>query len=273
MGVTAVLVIIAAISVVFLFLERKAVIQMGGKILSVLAPIIYGAILAFLLSPIYNAARNAAAGFLGRKKGKEAFINSVSKMVGTIASLIFLTVVIASLSKMIIPQIYMSIQGIVNTMPAYIQNIYNWLTELFANNPPLEETVLTIYQMAVEAVQSWAGESLIPNLQSLENLQNLEKIVGGVSNGVLNLFNLAKNLLIGLIVMIYLLNIKDLLTAQVKKIVYAFVPLKTANGIIDEFRYIHKVFSGFIIGKLIDSLIIGIICFILMKLFKMPFEL
>ena len=100
MGVTAVLVIIAAISVVFLFLERKAVIQMGGKILSVLAPIIYGAILAFLLSPIYNAARNAAAGFLGRKKGKEAFINSVSKMVGTIASLIFLTVVIASLSKM-----------------------------------------------------------------------------------------------------------------------------------------------------------------------------
>ena len=273
MGVTAVLVIIAAISVVFLFLERKAVIQMGGKILSVLAPIIYGAILAFLLSPIYNAARNAAAGFLGRKKGKEAFINSVSKMVGTIASLIFLTVVIASLSKMIIPQIYMSIQGIVNTMPAYIQNIYNWLTELFANNPPLEETVLTIYQMAVEAVQSWAGESLIPNLQSLENLQNLEKIVGGVSNGVLNLFNLAKNLLIGLIVMIYLLNIKDLLTAQVKKIVYAFAPLKTANGIIDEFRYIHKVFSGFIIGKLIDSLIIGIICFILMKLFKMPFEL
>ena len=73
--------------------------------------------------------------------------------------------------------------------------------------------------------------------------------------------------------MVYLLNIKDTLTAQVKKIVYAILPIRAANGTVEEFRYIHKVFSGFIIGKLIDSLIIGVLCFILMNLFKLPFAL
>ena len=94
-----------------------------------------------------------------------------------------------------------------------------------------------------------------------------------MSNGVLNLVNLAKNLLIGLIVMVYLLNIKETLSAQGKKIIYAVLSIRAANGTVEEFRYIHKVFSGFIIGKLIDSLIIGILCFILMSLFRMPFEL
>ena len=69
--------------------------------------------------------------------------------------------------------------------------------------------------------------------------------------------------------MVYLLNIKDTLTAQVKKIVYAILPVQAANGTVEEFRYIHKVFSGFIIGKLIDSLIIGVLCFILMNLFAL----
>ena len=73
--------------------------------------------------------------------------------------------------------------------------------------------------------------------------------------------------------MVYLLNIKETLAAQGKRIIYAFLPLKAANETVEEFRYIHKVFSGFIIGKIIDSLIIGILCYILMRLMHLPFEL
>ena len=88
---------------------------------------------------------------------------------------------------------------------------------------------------------------------------------------ILNAFFLV--LLIGLIVMIYLLNIKESLSAQGKKFIYSILPLKAANIVVGEFRFIKKAFSGFIIGKLIDSLIIGILCFILMHLFKLPYEL
>ena len=87
------------------------------------------------------------------------------------------------------------------------------------------------------------------------------------------MITLTKNMLIGLIVMIYLLNIKESLSAQGKKFIYSVLPLKAANIVVAEFQFIKKAFSGFIIGKLIDSLIIGILCFILMHLFKLPYEL
>ena len=273
MGITAVLVLAAATAVIFLFLERKAILALGGRIVSILTPIIYGAVLAFLFSPVYNGGVRFTGELLGKKMKNEKLKAFLQKTVGTVLSLTLLYIIVVSLAMMIIPQLYSSIAGIVNTMPVYIQNLYEWLTGLFANNPPLEEMVLSVYQQAVIAVQDWSSSNLIPHLQSIGSFESLEKILGGVSNSVLTIFNLAKNILIGLIVMVYLLNIKDTLTAQVKKIVYAILPVRAANGTVEEFRYIHKVFSGFIIGKLIDSLIIGVLCFILMNLFKLPFAL
>ena len=166
-------------------------------------------------------------------------------------SLAFLIVVVVSLSSMIIPQLYSSIVGIINMMPVYFQNVYDWLTEFFGNNPPVEQAILNIYEQSAQYFQSWMETDLMSNLSNFQNFQNIEKIVGGVSSGVMNVITLTKNMLIGLIVM----------------------PLKAANIVVAEFQFIKKAFSGFIIGKLIDSLIIGILCFILMHLFKLPYEL
>lgn len=266
-GVTAVLVIAAAVALVFLFIERKSVAGMGKQLLSILAPIICGAILAFLFSPVYNMGARITSAVSVKLFKSEKGAASAGKIVGTAASLLFLYVIVASLAMMIIPQLHASILGIINTMPVYVQNVYQWLTGLFANNPPLEEAVLSAYQKAVIDFQEWVGSNLILNIE------NLEKILGGVSVGVMGVFSTAKNLLIGVIVMIYLLNIKETLAAQGKKLIYTFLPLQVANATVEEFRYIHKVFSGFIIGKLIDSLIIGVICFILMNLFRLPYAL
>lgn len=270
MGLTAVSVIAVSILLVFLFLERTVVWGYLNKIASILSPIILGAVLAFLLAPVYNVGRNwvSEAG-KGKKKNAEWF----GKTVGTLASLLLLSVTVVSLCYMLIPQLYSSIIGIINTMPTYIENIYNFLTDVFENNPELEKNVLTAYERVVEWAVSWVNESLLPNFQNLKGFQGIEKILGGVSSGVVGIINFVKNVFIGLIVMIYLLNMKDTLAAQCKKIVYTVFPIKTANAVIEEFRYVHKVFLGFIRGKLIDSLIIGILCFILMKLFKLPFEL
>lgn len=272
-GITAVSVIMIPLLVIFLILERDAISLFLDELFLILSPIIYGAVLAFLIAPIYNIVREKSEAFSKKVTKNETFGVWVGKTVGTCASILFLVLVIVSLLYLVIPQLYESVRGIVETMPVYVQNIYNWLTRLFESNPPLEAAVLDIYQQMVESLRNWASSSLIPNLENLESLQNLEKIVGGLSSSVMSLVNLAKNLLIGLIVMVYLLNIKDRLSAQCKKIAYAFLPLRVANETVDEFRYIHKVFSGFIIGKLIDSLIIGILCFFAMKLLHLPFEL
>lgn len=272
-GITAVLVIMIPLLVIFLILEREAILLFVDELISILSPIIIGAVLTFLISPIYNKTRDAAKSQTAKFSKNKKLCSSVGKTVGTCASVLFLAAVAVSLFYMVIPQLYSSIVGIVETMPMYAQNIYNWLTVLFENNPPLEEAVLNTYQTVVESLRGWVTSSLIPNLENLESFQNIEKILGGVSNSVMSIVNLAKNLLIGLIVMVYLLNIKERLGAQCKKIAYAFLPVNVANETVYEFRYIHKVFSGFIIGKLIDSLIIGIICFFSMKLLHLPFEL
>lgn len=273
MGITAILVIAASVLLVFLFVERRAVLVLLRKITTILMPIIFGAVLAFLVAPIYNMTYAAVKNAVSRKSAYKKTGVWLGKTMATLMSIAFLGVVIVSLCYMIIPQLYSSIAGIINMMPVYMQNIYDWLRTVFENNPPLEQTVLNIYQQIVTYFQTWASTDLVQSLKSFESIPNLERILGGVSSGVMGIFNLAKNFFIGLIVMIYLLNIKGTLRAQCKKIIYAFLPLNIANATVEEFRYIHRVFSGFIIGKLIDSLIIGVICFVLMTLFKLPFEL
>ena len=272
-GVTALSVIAISVLLVFVFIERTMIMDTIDKILSILSPIIFGAVLAFLFAPTFNVCRKWTEEKVMEKLKNEKAAQWAGKTVGTAASLAFLLVIVVSLCYMLLPQLYSSIRGIINMMPTYVQNIYEWLTEVFENNPDLEATVLTVYKKIVDWGVNWSNENLIPNLQNLDSLQGLEKIVGGVSSGLIGLVNLVKNVFIGLIVMIYLLNIKDRLAAQCKKIAYAFLPVKIANATVEEFRYIHKVFSGFISGKLLDSLIIGILCFILMKIMKLPFEL
>ncbi|MBQ7795013.1 MAG: AI-2E family transporter [Lachnospiraceae bacterium] len=272
-GITAVLVIAAAILMVFLLLEMKTVMGFIDKLLAILSPITIGAVLAFLVTPIFNLARKYTNKCLEHAPKHAKKFSWLGKTVGTVASLLFIAIVVVSLCYLVIPQLYASILGIVDNMSIYVQNISNWLADVFENNPELESEVLAVYEQVVARFQRWASTNLIPSLENLENLQNLEKIVGSVSSGLMGLVNLAKNLLIGLIVMVYLLNIKETLAAQGKRIIYAFFPLRAANEIVEEFRYIHRVFSGFIIGKIIDSLIIGILCFILMKIMKLPFVL
>ena len=82
-----------------------------------------------------------------------------------------------------------------------------------------------------------------------------------------------KNFLIGIIVAVYVLNCKTTFASQAKKIIYSIFNKKLGSAIIHEIRFVHQGFGGFIIGKLIDSLIIGILCYICLTLMKMPYTM
>lgn len=265
-GVTAVAVIVSCILVALVFLRWQAACQAVRKVNAVLAPITYGAILAYLLSPVYNQLRGWLSKLLGIVVKKEQRIESLAKTGATVGSLIFLCIVISGLFSMIIPQVWESVRGIINSIPSYAVVVSGWIEEIFANNANIEAAVMEYYNQGVEKLIAW--------IQSATGLlANIEKVLSGLYAGIMNMVNLLKNLLIGVIVMVYLLNIKDTLSAQGKKMIYGLFPLHVANEIIKKLRFVHSVFGGFIIGKLVDSLIIGVITFIWLSILKMPYTL
>lgn len=263
-GITAVLVIVACIAVAFIFLKWDSV-RLGLKAINrILAPITYGAVLAYLLTPVYNRVTKAINLFFRTSIKEKRKRETLAKFSATVVSLVLLFLIVIGLIWMIIPQIVNSITGIINTLPSNAEKLSVWIQTTFANNPEVEQTVLTLYNQGVDKLIAWSSTDLVPNI---------EKVITGVFTGVMSVVTVLMNVLIGVIVMVYLLNIKDRLCAQAKKMIYGFAPLPLANEIVEKCRFVHQVFGGFIIGKIVDSLIIGILCFICLSVMKMPYVL
>jgi len=263
-GATVFVVLALVVVLIFLLINEASVKALFGLISSILMPIIYGAVLAYLLTPVFNWVRGMV------DKGLEKTVKTVktrkriARATAMMASILMLVVIVFGLISMLIPQLISSLVGIVEAMPTSVRNLQLWLEQMLVDNPELEAMVMPYYDTGVIYLQDWVSKVVVPNLSN---------IIGGLSMGVYNVLIALKNVLIGVIVMVYLLNMKEKLITQAKMIVYSAFPLKVANKVVEEVRYTHKVFGGFIIGKLVDSLIIGLMCFVLLSLMNMPYVL
>ena len=263
-GVTALTVLLLLVAAVFVVMRWSLVAALGAKIAHILAPVIYGAVFAYLLNPVYNRVQAAVMKLTKNIIPDEKGRKRLGGFLGTLASLCLLVAVVVGLISMLIPQLISSIRGVMETLPSSINNLEIWLEKVLSDNPDLEQQVMQHYGAAADYLQNWLTNVVVPNIY---------RIIGSVSSGVVLVVQAVFDILIGLIVMVYLLNMKEKLLAQAKMIIYGVFPLKIANKVIEEGRYVHQVFGGFIIGKLLDSLIIGLICFVLLGFANMPYVL
>ena len=263
-GVTALAVLLLLVAAVFVVIRWSLVAALGAKIAHILAPVIYGAVFAYLLNPVYNRVQAVVMKLTKDIIPDETGRKRLGGFLGTLASLCLLIAVVVGLISMLIPQLISSIRGVMETLPSSINNLEIWLEKVLADNPDLEQQVMQHYGAAADYLQNWLTNVVVPNIY---------RIIGSVSSGVVLVVRAVFDILIGLIVMVYLLNMKEKLLAQAKMIIYGLFPLKIANKVIEEGRYVHQVFGGFIIGKLLDSLIIGLICFVLLGFANMPYVL
>lgn len=262
-GVTAFLVIASSIAFCFVLLKFKAIKEAFSMLLDILAPVIYGAVLAYLLSPVFNRCVSKTEPVFAKWTKNEKQGTALAKALATAASLVVLTVIVVGIFSMLIPEVIKSIQTAVNSLPDNMRNLSVWVSHMLENNPEAEQIAIS----ALDRMYGWARGVLEPNLDKILG------IIGNVSLGVISVLIWLKNILIGLIVMIYMLNIKDQFVALAKKITYGLFSVDWANRLIKEARFIHKVFGGFIIGKIVDSLIIGVLCFVCLSFMKMPYTL
>lgn len=272
-GLTALMVAAAAIAVVFAFLKIQVLRAVCEKILDILMPIIIGAVLAYLLTPLYNRCVGYflppfAKWFRSEQRGR-----SFAKAAATILCMSATIAVVTGLVAIMLPQLIRSVEGIIATFSTNTENFSHWLQKILQDNPKVEETVLGYYNLMLNNIESWMNSERIKSFLAESIMPNVQNVLTGVSAGVLYILIWLKNILIGLIVAIYLLNMKHTLCGQTKKLIYSIFKVGQANWILNESRFIDKMFGGFIIGKLLDSLIIGILCFIGTQLMKMPYAL
>lgn len=276
LGVTAFLVAAAALLLFFTLFHFSAIRQVIAVILRILRPVFYGMILAFLLLPIHRRTYAFLTGLFPRQEKFWGLLN----LLAIILSILFLLFIFYILLAMLVSQVYPSIVNLVQSTPGYIRSIQDWITTYLADNPDVEAAVLPYYNAAANYLQERLQSDVMPNLESISStvewirstiLPNLSSVATNVSAFVAGLVSLLKDLLIAVIVSIYLLLRKDVLAAQTKKIVYSIFPTKWGDLIVEETRGAYHILSGFINGKLLDSLIIGVICFVVCSLLKLPY--
>lgn len=261
-GLTSVLVIIVSISFFFLIYRFDGVAQILDKLVVILQPITIGLILAYLMTPIVNFEERYLLPWIESKMENQKKARKLLRGISVTGALLFVIIIIGVLLQMVIPELYRSINGMIGTLPKQVNNFMDWLGEYVSSDSEISSYLETALTKGTEYFENWAKTDFLPQTRN---------IIAGVTSGVIIAVKLLFNVLVGIIISIYVLMSKEAFVGQSKKIVYALFPGKKANVIIDTVHKSNEIFGGFISGKILDSLIIGILCFICLYLMKMPY--
>lgn len=263
-GLTAVAVIVIALVISLIFSKLGPIATAISTIISTVSSVLYGVVMAFLMAPVYDRIGIWVGEILSSLFPKWKKSDKYAKMIATLACLVILILVVFALIMMIIPELVNSITNVISYAPSGTQNLEAWLKDILNKNPNLEKLIIGNYLDISARLSDIATTTVLPNVNTY--IKNL-------SSGVLNALGVVVNIIIGLMVMMYLLNMKTTLASQAKKIVYAVAGVKIGNEIVTEARYIKNMFEKFIVGKIIDSIIIGIINYVFMAIIHMPYAL
>lgn len=261
-GVTAFLVIVCSVLFFFLIYRAESLSAVGKTILNASEPIIYGLIIAYILGPVMELFQKRLNIFLKGRIKAEKRREAVAKSLAIFIALTIGCMAVAALIGLIFPRLLESIRGLIDAFPGYIPKIEGWLAVFWDQNKELFSLSEEAYQRLTYTLENWI---------TTDFLQQMNVVVAGLTTGIIGIFSSLFNFIIGIIVSIYVLNGKERFVGQGKKILYALCKPNTANNIITIVRQSNKIFGGFISGKLIDSLIIGVICFIGLSLMGTPY--
>ena len=266
-GITAFLVLAAEI----LFYMALSYLPALGKGLSalmrILSPFVWGLVITYLLHPLMKALERSAFTPLSRRlyKGKRAFsARRFARGLSVLVSEIVLIALIVALFYLILPQLYSSIVMIVDNSPTYIANLTAWVEKTLNGFPELEAYTTEALTNVNTNVFDWVRSTLLPGLGS---------VVSNVTTGVAYAVKAVYNLIIGIIVSVYILGNIEGSSAGARRFGYSLFGIESAEKLRDLLAFTDKTFMGFINGKLLDSAIIGLICYIVCAILSMPYAL
>ena len=263
-GITAFLVIGASLLLYFFFLRLDEILSIFRRIIQILKPLIYGIIIAFILTQIYNYVEKKLTTYLLQKMDDDELAKKYSKVISITISILVLFLALFLILYILIPKLMISILGIIESWSYNVDNIENWLRGLLKESPALEKIVLDAVNDSSTSILSWISGALLPQM---------EMIMSSVTTGLNDMYKFITDFIIGLVFSIYILANKTKFIADLKKATYTILGIKKGNSVLNGARYSYKVFNGFVKGKLITSGIIGTACYIGMIILRLPHAL
>lgn len=250
-AVTGVVILLIGMICFFLFYRIRGFGAFFQDLIGILEPFIYGFVIAYVLRPTCRWWERHLRQLLERAHIKHAQGIAAALSI-TFCEILALTIVIA-LFMLVIPQVVTSVMSLIGVLPDQLDNANTWLHDMLEKYPTMQQSWDELYAELSSRLREWLRTDLTPMLQTLIN---------GLSMQVVNIVGFLKNAFLGLIVSIYLLAGRRRFLAQGKLILFSVLKEKWAKLVEEEIVYADKMFSGFLMGKLLDSLIIGVICFV-----------
>ena len=264
-GLTAFLTFASCI-LFFFFLFRYEQVTAGiHTVLKAGEPIIIGLVLAYLLLPIKEFVEKWAKKYCKNTFAmNEETAQKAGNTLGIVGALVVLFIVLGVFGVIFIPAFWSSFIGLVDAMPDYIDSFALWVQKTLLGNEGISYYAGEILTELTATFEDWAKTELLPMAQ---------EYIGQITSGVVSIVKTLLNFIIGIIVACYVMAINKTLLGQCKKLIYAFFSAEKGNKVIEIARKSNEIFSGFIIGKIIDSIIIGILAYIGCLILKMPSSL
>lgn len=257
-GFSNFLALAGAILLVFVLFEFDSIMAQVMRICDILMPIIMGIALAYLINPVvefYERKLDATLGAaIEKKKGKKPSMRGLSILI----SVVIIIAIIVFLIMMVVPQLVSNITNAVVLLPEQIQDLVKKVTEMARNNEHAQQLIAEFYDGTVKYFANWVKTEMLGQ-------------VSVIINGIMGIFGTAVNCLVAFIVAIYVLLSKDTFKRQIKKVTKAFLTERQSQVLSSIVKESDKIFGGFISGKIIDSFIIGGICFVCCLILRMPY--
>ena len=257
-GLTAFAVVCAVLIFYDTVFHRSVLLVYLNKLTDILAPVFYGFFMAYLLTPVVN--------WFERWVLPKSWRGKWSRTVSISLSWVLVAAGIYVLLSILLPQLYVSILTLAGNAEGYYHNIVQWIQRFLEDNPTAERWLTNLVQEYYEDGVAWVRNTLLPQAQTA-----ITAFTSGIVGGVVDVVTFLTNLLVGVIVSVYLLATKEQFAATGCKLAYAFFSEKRAAWLIRGVKAVDRIFSGFFRGKLLDSMIVGMLCFLFSSIFQFPY--
>lgn len=223
-------------------------------IMDILMPFIYGGTLAYLLKTPCNYLEGKFQTLLP-EKGKR-YANVLSVVTVLLLSLLVIYLLLSS----VIPEMVDSIVALALMVPGRVEDLALWVVEHLEGNEELQSYASTMFTDMENWLRNWATTDLLPTVQGM--MQGMMGMMGDVMTTVGSVLTVLKNVVLGLIICVYSLLSRRKFAKHGKALVYASLKPEWAEAALRELRFIDGTFVGFFGGKILDSAIVGVICYI-----------